>query len=391
MATPAEIAALTAANNATLTIIGQSTAALNNNILLAVAGTAATDCAPNGAQYRSAVIAITNTGGATTVGGVITFESSMNGSDGWAPIPATEITGTLALQEASTVVYTNTPVNTTRLFEVAIGQRYIRGLITTIPSSGVLQARTTLSFANKSLTDGPEVTGFASTRNTVKLGPIDYIRQPGASSVAQLAAGATFTSAIIDAMSYPAALISCRSNLAFTIQILQYDDAAGTVLVESSSFNRTSTTPFNMPVKITGNYFAVLVTNTGASTTTSFLLDTYVGIMETLPTTLTNLGNLRVALTEVPSTSSTLTTGAITTGGTAQQLAVTNPNRRYFLFQNISPVDMRLNFGAAASAAAGLLVKGNGGSYESSAAGVNTGLVSVFCATTGSAFAYMEI
>ncbi len=141
----------------------------------------------------------------------------------------------------------------------------------------------------KALTDGNQIT---------KLGKIEYTLSPGNSSTANLATGITFIGTIQDALQFPTLVLTVLADQATTINILQYDDLLGTKLVETSTFTRLANAGLNTPIKLSGNYFKVTVQNTGLATTTSFLVSSYLGIMETLPTNLTNLGNLKVAIME---------------------------------------------------------------------------------------------
>jgi hypothetical protein len=80
--------------------------------------------------------------------------------------------------------------------------------------------------------------------------------------------------------------------------------------------------------------------------------------------------------------------GTITAGGTAQNAFATGNATHGFYFQNISTVAMYIrDDGTAASAGSGsILVPANGGYYESPPLSTPTSALSVFCATTASAY-----
>lgn len=80
--------------------------------------------------------------------------------------------------------------------------------------------------------------------------------------------------------------------------------------------------------------------------------------------------------------------GTITSGGTAQDVFSAGQATHGFYFQNLSTVAMYIrDDGTAASAGAGsILVAANGGYYENPSLSTPTSKLSVFCATTASAF-----
>jgi hypothetical protein len=113
-----------------------------------------------------------------------------------------------------------------------------------------------------------------------------------------LAAGASFVSPITDVLSAPAWVVSSRADQPLLITIQQYSDLAGTLLVETTTYTRAANNALNTSIKLSGSYARLTVQNVGASTTTSFLAEAWAGVLETLPTSLTNAGNLRVAIVE---------------------------------------------------------------------------------------------
>ena len=117
-----------------LLVTGQgSQTALNNNIILASAGSSSYDVQGTGVSYRSAVFQIIPTG--TISGGVYAFEGS-NDNTNWMALYATDITTGQLTQGSSYSPATGT----NRLFAMSIQTRYIRVRISTaITGGGSLQ------------------------------------------------------------------------------------------------------------------------------------------------------------------------------------------------------------------------------------------------------------
>jgi hypothetical protein len=158
---------------------------------------------------------------------------------------------------------------------------------------------TTLAFGQKTMAGSLPVTiASDQTPLIITQGKTEYVKSIGNSSTTQLPSTATFPGAIVDVLAYPSIIVSSLADQPTTINIFQYIDLAGTQLVGTSTFTRLANQPFNSPVKLNGNYAKVAVQNTGLATTTTFVVDTYLGSMEILPTELTSLGNLKVAIME---------------------------------------------------------------------------------------------
>lgn len=81
---------------------------------------------------------------------------------------------------------------------------------------------------------------------------------------------------------------------------------------------------------------------------------------------------------------------AITTGGTHQSVCGANPDRAYFLFQNISDTAMWINFGVNAVADQPSILIPAGGAFVMEGSFVSTETVDVMCATTGKKFVSKE-
>ena len=154
-----------------------------------------------------------------------------------------------------------------------------------------------LDVRDLNITNGTQIT---------KLGKIDYTLSTNNSSTTNITVTTPFTGVVQDALQFPTLVITVLADQPTTINVLQYSDSAGTKLVETSTFNRLANTGLNTPVKLSGNYFKVTVQNTGLATTTNFLVESWMGILETLPTSLTNKGNLKVSIEEGGSIDRTL-------------------------------------------------------------------------------------
>jgi hypothetical protein len=85
------------------------------------------------------------------------------------------------------------------------------------------------------------------------------------------------------------------------------------------------------------------------------------------------------------------TDASITTGGTAQQVVASNPQRRGFELQNTSNGDLRIRFsnGSDASANNGLRISA-GGYYSTDPTYLSTARITIFGATTGQTFTFTE-
>lgn len=82
--------------------------------------------------------------------------------------------------------------------------------------------------------------------------------------------------------------------------------------------------------------------------------------------------------------------GSIALGGTAQDIAVENANRRGFSIMNVSDTDMWINTEGVATADSPSLKLEPGAYYEEPSWGVSIGAISVFCGVTGKKFTARE-
>ena len=82
--------------------------------------------------------------------------------------------------------------------------------------------------------------------------------------------------------------------------------------------------------------------------------------------------------------------GAITTGGTVQDVAAVNATRHYFMFQNISDTVMYLDFGRDPTSNDSYQIAASGGAYVFDGNFIPVQVARVLCATTGKKFVAKE-
>jgi len=97
------------------------------------------------------------------------------------------------------------------------------------------------------------------------------------SSTVQLAAAATFTGVIETALDQPSISLLMTSDQPMTLTVSQFIDLAGTRAVPDIVFYVSAGVGFGRSFTLNGNYVRVSATNTGASTTTTFNLNTAYG------------------------------------------------------------------------------------------------------------------
>ena len=96
-------------------------------------------------------------------------------------------------------------------------------------------------------------------------------------TVTQLAAAATFTGTIESHLDQPAISILMACDQPMTITVRQFIDIGGTRAVPDIVFFVDASAGFGRSMTLNGNFVQVLAQNTGASTTTTFSLDTAYG------------------------------------------------------------------------------------------------------------------
>ena len=96
-------------------------------------------------------------------------------------------------------------------------------------------------------------------------------------STAQLAAAASFAGTIETALDQPCISLLLTSDQPITLTVKQYIDIGGTRAVPDIVFYIGAGLGFSRSFTLNGNYVQVTATNTGASTTTTFSLNTAYG------------------------------------------------------------------------------------------------------------------
>lgn len=99
----------------------------------------------------------------------------------------------------------------------------------------------------------------------------------GNTSTSQLASGATFSGAIETALDQPSISILMTSDQPMTVTVKQFIDVGGTKAVPDIVFYVAASTGFARSFTLNGNYVQVQATNNGASTTTTFNINTAYG------------------------------------------------------------------------------------------------------------------
>lgn len=124
-----------------------------------------------------------------------------------------------------------------------------------------------------------------SSPANVQVAALYYPSSTGNNTSAQLAAGATFTGTIETVLSLQAAQIEVVCDTAYTVVVNQYIDAAGTQKSGSRTYTRLAGVPMNINVLLPGNYFNLTLTNNGGSPTTTLVVNTTFGIMDSVDDT----------------------------------------------------------------------------------------------------------
>jgi len=152
---------------------------------------------------------------------------------------------------------------------VAVSNMVAQGLTdaqlraTAVPVSGTFWPVTQPVSAASNLPTSKNATIFQfSTNNT---------------STAQLAAAATFPGAIETALDQPSISLLMTSDQPITLTVKQFIDVGGTRAVPDIVFYVAANLGFARSFTLNGNYVQVTATNTGASTTTTFSLNTAYG------------------------------------------------------------------------------------------------------------------
>ena len=126
----------------------------------------------------------------------------------------------------------------------------------------------------------------------------NFIFSTSNSTVAQLAANATFPGVIESTINQQTISILLTVDQPGILTLNQYIDLAGTRTISSWSFNIVAGAPFSRAFTANGNYFSLTYKNTGSATTTTLNLNTAYGTL--FPAN--NLGNLPTSIADVNGT-----------------------------------------------------------------------------------------
>ena len=153
----------------------------------------------------------------------------------------------------------------------------------------------------------------------VALGATNFVPSTNNSTVAQLAAGTTFTGVIETIFNEQTISVLATTDQPGILTLNQYIDAAGTRLISSWPFTVAAGAAFSRSFTGNGNYFNLTFKNTGAVTTTTLNVNTAYGIL--FPAT--NLGNVPISINEI---NGTTIGSSFPVGGVLPDLAVAGVN-----------------------------------------------------------------
>lgn len=123
----------------------------------------------------------------------------------------------------------------------------------------------------------PVVIASNQTSVPIRATTTDFYFSTGNTSSVQLAAGASFTGVIESVTGYNALSIIGNSDQRMRVDIQQYIDLAGTRLSSTTSVIVEANQGISKSLVMNCNYVRVVATNLGASTTTTFSIDTAYG------------------------------------------------------------------------------------------------------------------
>lgn len=141
---------------------------------------------------------------------------------------------------------------------------------------------------------GPMVIS-AGNNLPISLGATNYVLSTVNTSVVQLASNATFTGGIETTFNQQSYSVLLTCDQPCTVTLNQFIDAAGTFLAQTTTYSMVANQNFAKSNVVNGNYFNIVIKNTGISTTTTLNLNTAYG---TIPSA-TQLNNQPISINEV--------------------------------------------------------------------------------------------
>ena len=161
----------------------------------------------------------------------------------------------------------------------------------TLPTGAATE--TTLGQVNTKLP-----TSLVNSALSTNISSFSFVSSTSNITSTQLAAGAIFTGVIENAFNQQGIQIMATADQPYTVYIDQFQDAAGTVALGTSSFTRLAGQATNETLQVNGNFIRVRLTNNGSATTTTLKLDVSYGPLNPFPTQLSNNGNFKTSLQE---------------------------------------------------------------------------------------------
>jgi hypothetical protein len=283
-------------------------AALGNNILNAVAGTTALDLETliSGTSFKSASVQVVGSAGISA--GAVVFEGS-NDNVAFDSITVVDtvanktVSGPISILASSNKYYVLDTLY--RYVRLRVSTAFVGGSVGSFVSlsksisspvvKGAVYNATTPALTNGQTSDlqlnssgnlKTEVSSLPSVLSTVN------------SSNVQLAAAGVFTGTIESVSGLDSVTLLVTSDQPYTVSLRQYMDLAGTKLVSTDTFTKIANQSLNEVVKLSTGFVQVVVTNTGLAAQTTFELQTLYGMLDVLPRTVTNKGNLKTAIEE---------------------------------------------------------------------------------------------
>jgi hypothetical protein len=124
------------------------------------------------------------------------------------------------------------------------------------------------------------VSAFAQPYNGTIIRGVSFTTDANNSSTAQLASGAVFLGSITTvSTTSPQLQFTVSSDQPLTLQVIQYNDAAGTKILQTFPIEVPKSVGFKYNVNLEGNFYRVRVKNVGIATTTLLDISCTIGYM----------------------------------------------------------------------------------------------------------------
>lgn len=354
-------------------IIGQANqTAVINNILSPTASANATDAG----GYNSGTTTIVSTG----TGGTFIFEGSNNNIT-FEPLTVKRTT----LTDGAIIVSAITATNSTLTYEYAVKYKYIRLRIATAITGGIIQAFSRLS-SNVFTTDITRIAN--SVAGNVQMSATQqgtWIINDAANTLVTDVASSAITTTTTTAAVTPSFGTAYQVNVPVTA--VSGTNPTLQITIEESSDNGTNW--FNVyrfpAITTTGSYFSPVLPLVGNRVR---YVQTITGTTPSFTRTINRLQSNQSAQSTYVGQAVSVTS-TVTVGGTAQTAIPANTARKSFEIQNLSNADLYICIGGTASATNGFLLA-SGAMYSEPSGYTSSVAISVFGATTGQRYTYIE-